>query len=98
MLKHLSCEAALLELKTSRKWLHSHVGDSSAWWYHRRLILTVAHALEPAEVEAERAFSQKIHRLYHSTNQCVRVHHQWLLSQSHLPALRPTEGAKDDVP
>lgn len=65
------------ELQTSRKWLRTHVGDSSGWTYHRLLLRTI-HELDCSQKQEESEWFAKLCDSYMSTHQNITVHHRWL--------------------
>lgn len=65
------------ELHNSRKWIATHVGDSSGWTYHRLLIRTL-HSIDALDVPLEVDWFAKMKSSYESSYQNVSVHTRWL--------------------
>lgn len=76
---HAPDSVLLSELDFSRKWLRSHVSDSSAWWYHRHL-LTSIQSTDPSPLKAELAFSAELFRRYRKEYQSVNIHWDWVMA------------------
>lgn len=68
----------LSELGSSRKWLRSHVSDSSGWWYHRRLVEKL-ECTEPSAFDAEITFCSELVERYREQYQSINIHWRWLM-------------------
>lgn len=67
----------LTELEKSRKWLRTHVSDSSGWWYHRLLVRRHT-STDLSVLSKEQAYSSELFSRYKDTHQNVCIHWKWL--------------------
>lgn len=70
-------ECLLTELERSRKWLKTHVSDSSGWWYHRQLI-GLLKTLGIASIATEVAYSSELFERYRESHQNVLIQWKWV--------------------
>lgn len=73
IIPHVASESISKELYRSRKWLQSHVGDASGWWYHRKLLEMLPNS-DPDIAREEAIWFADMRQRYGSTYQNVSLH------------------------
>lgn len=77
IIEKLPSSTLLVELQQSRKWLRTHISDSSGWWY-QRLLFARGKSLAIVHLDEEVDYCSKLMAQYGPSQQCIRIHEKWL--------------------